>query len=50
MEDPQEWALEGPTLGVRHKVNELDVGPLRCLYCLQLDVALSQDLSRPPPP
>ena len=26
------------------------MGPHRCLYCLQLDVAMIQDLSRPPPP
>ena len=37
-------------LGMRHEVNELDVGPPRHLYFLQLDVVLSQDSSRPPPP
>ena len=34
----------------RHEVNKLDVGPYQCLYCLQLDVVLIQDLLRPPPP
>ena len=28
----------------------MDVGPPQCLYCLQLNVALSEDPSRPPPP
>ena len=50
VEDPQGRAPEGPMLGMRHKVNELDVELLQHFYCLQLDVALSQDLSRPPPP
>ena len=50
VEDPQGQALEDPTLSASHEVSELDVGPHWHLYCLQLDVALSQDLSRPPPP
>ena len=50
VEDPQGRALEGPTSSVGHKVSELHVGPFQCLYCLQLDVVLSQDPSRPPPP
>ena len=32
------------------EVSELDVGLQQCLYCLQLDVMMVQDLSRPPPP
>ena len=50
VEDPQWRALEGHTLSGSHKVSELDVGLCQCLYCLQLDVALTQDPSRPPPP
>ena len=31
-----------------HEANELDVGWQQHLYCLQLDVMMVQDLSRPP--
>ena len=50
VENPQRQTLEGSMIFARHEVNELDVGLHRCLYCLQLDVALIQDLLRPPPP
>ena len=50
VENPQRQTLEGPMINAGHEVNELDVGPHRCLYCLQLDVALIQDPLRPPPP
>ena len=47
VENPQRQTLEGPVINMAHKVNELDVGLHWHLYCLQLDVALIQDLSRP---
>ena len=50
VENPQKWTLEGPVTNTGHEVNELDVWPCQCLYCLQLDVTLTQDPSRPPPP
>ena len=37
-------------VNMRHEVSELDMGPHQCIYCLQLDVAMVQDPSRPPPP
>ena len=48
--NPPRGTPEGPTTNASHKVNKLDVGPRQCLYCLQIDVAMVQDLSRPPPP
>ena len=50
VENPQRQTLEGPMIIMRHEVNKLDVGLHQHLYCLQLDVVLIQDLSRPPPP
>ena len=50
VENPQRQTLEGPMINAGHEVNELDMGPHQHLYCLQLDVALIQDPSRPPPP
>ena len=47
---PQREALGSPILGTGREVNELDVGPQWCLYCLQLDVTMVWELSRPPPP
>ena len=49
VENPSRQALEGPVVNMRHEVSELDVGPHQCIYCLQLDVAMVQDPSRPPP-
>ena len=49
MGNPQRRTSEGPVTNVEHDVNELDVGPQQCLYCLQLDVTMVQELSRPPP-
>ena len=37
-------------VNTRHEVSKLDVGPHQCIYCLQLDIAMVQDPSRPPPP
>ena len=37
-------------MNMKHEVNELDMGPHQHVYCLQLDIAMVQDLSRPPPP
>ena len=50
VEDQQRQTLEGPIMNAGHEVNKLDVGLHQHLYCLQLDVALTQDLLRPPPP
>ena len=40
---PLRGTSEDPTTNVSHEVDELDVGPHRCLYCLQLDVVMVQD-------
>ena len=48
--NPPTGTLEGPTTNASHEVDELDVGPCQHLYCLQLDVVMVQDPSRPPPP
>ena len=48
--NPQRDASESPIPGAGREVNELDVRPQRCLYCLQLDVTMVRDPSRPPPP
>ena len=48
--NPQREALESPIPGAGQEVNELDVGPRRRLYCLQLDVTMVREPSRPPPP
>ena len=48
--NPQREASESPILGAGREVSELDVGPRRRLYCLQLDVTMVQQPSRPPPP
>ena len=48
--NPQREAPESPIPGAGREVNELDVGPRRCLYCLQLDVTMVREPSRPPPP
>ena len=48
--NPLRGTSEGPATNVSHEVDELDVGLHRHLYCLQLDVVMVQDLSRPPPP
>ena len=48
--NPQRGTLEGPITNVSHEANELDVGLQQHHYCLQLDVTMIQDLSRPPPP
>ena len=50
VEDQQRQTLEGPIVNVGHKVDELDMGPHQCFYCLQLDAAWTQDPSRSPPP
>ena len=47
--NPQRRTSEGPIPNVSHKANELDVGLWWHLYCLQLDVMMVQDPSRPPP-
>ena len=47
---PPRGTLESPATSVSHEVDELDMGPCWCLYCLQLDVAMVQDPLRPPPP
>ena len=49
MGNPQRGALESPVPNTDHEVSELDMGLWWCLYCLQLDVMMVQDLSRPPP-
>ena len=36
-------------VNMRHEVSKLDVGLHQHIYCLQLDIAMVQDLSRPPP-
>ena len=38
--NPQREASESPILGTGQEVSELDVGPRRRLYCLQLDVTM----------
>ena len=48
--NPPRGTLEGPITNMSHEINELDMGPCQCLYCLQLDVVMVQDPSRPPPP
>ena len=48
--NPQRERSESPIPGTGQEVNELDVRPQQCLYCLQLDVTMVQDPSRPPPP
>ena len=48
--NPPRGPSEGPATNASHKVDELDMGLHRCHYCLQLDVVMVQDLSRPPPP
>ena len=48
--NPQRGALESPIPNADCKVSELDIGPWQCLYCLQLDIVMVQDLSRQPPP
>ena len=48
--NPQREASESPNLGTGREVSELDVGPQRCLYCLQLDITMVREPSRPPPP
>ena len=48
--NPQRGTSEGPITNANHKANELDMGLRQCLYCLQLDVMMVQDPSRPPPP
>ena len=48
--NPQRGALESPIPNADRKVSELDVGPRRHLYCLQLDIMMVQDPSRQPPP
>ena len=50
MGNPQRGTSEGPITNVDHEVNELNVGLWQHLYCLQLDVTMVQDPSRPPPP
>ena len=47
---PQRRTLESPIPDASQEVNELDVGPQQCLYCLQLDVTMVWDPSRQPPP
>ena len=48
--NPQREASESPIPGAGREVSELDVGPRRRLYCLQLDVTMVREPSRPPPP
>ena len=48
--NPQREASESPIPGAGREVNELDVGPRQRLYCLQLDVTMVREPSRPPPP
>ena len=47
--NPPRGTLEGPITNMSHETNELDVGPQQCLYCLQLDAVMVQDLLRLPP-
>ena len=49
MGNPQRGASESPITNADHEVSELDMGLQQCLYCLQLDVMMVQDPSRPPP-
>ena len=49
VENPSRQAPEGPMVNMRHEVSKLDVGLHQHIYCLQLDIAMVQDLSRPPP-
>ena len=48
--NPPRQTLEGPATNASHEVSKLDVGPHQHLYCLQIDVVMVQDPSRPPPP
>ena len=48
--NPQREASESPILGIGREVNELDVRPQQHLYCLQLDITMVQEPSRPLPP
>ena len=48
--NPQREAPESPNPRSGREVNELDVGPRQRLYCLQLDVTMVREPSRPPPP
>ena len=48
--NPPRGTSDSPTTNASHEIDELDVRLHQCLYCLQLDVVMVQDPSRPPPP
>ena len=48
--NPQRGISESPMPNMSHEANKLDMGLGQYLYCLQLDVTMVQDPSRPPTP